>query len=161
MRAYKQIMLLIFVLFAPPCLAEVGQDELKRIEVDSKAQQRKFDVDANIKITNVKCLDLLQGRVCVGRYVYGIAFTVLATSNKLLAMQLSISMASVENPKDVGRAMNAFFIGTGAAKDQKQIDALAAAGAICVADSVKERLVLGPLSFEKTGSGCVIEFQYN
>jgi hypothetical protein len=139
--------------------AELGSELLKAIEPYARAQQRKFDVFADIKLSPAECLGPPKARICIAGYVDGIIFSALTKNGRPLKVHLVISRDSVQDPKAIGRAINAFGISVARLKTQAELDKFAMIGGMCaLSRSRLDQVLDGPLSMTTTGTGCVIEW---
>ncbi|NVO17498.1 MAG: hypothetical protein HXX10_26015 [Rhodoplanes sp.] len=137
-------------------LAELGEDALRKIEKIAALKQDKFEVDAKIGVHEITCSAFGSARQCIGKFVDGIFFSVLTKKNRIFQVQLILSREKIKNEKDIGRAINAFFLSTTIVKTQKENDILALFGGACVLSKGRDSTASGPLTFEETGTGCVI-----
>ena len=135
--------------------SEIGIKVLKDVQERALRLQEKYEVDAGIKLTGIKCVPFSTGQMCVARYVHGIGFNSLISNNKVITLQLVVSRGSVKNPKDIGRAVNAFVLAVPGVSTQRDLDIIAMAGVMCVLKDKADKVASGPLTFEATGSGCV------
>jgi hypothetical protein len=140
--------------------AEVGEDTLKKLVARARSEQVRLGVDADVSLKSITCTKLgASGRVCVGQFVYGIVFKILVRNDVPILLQLVVSMKTVQNRKNVGRAINAFMIFTPVGHTQERLDVLMMAALSCVARATAAATNVGTLTFESTGTGCVIGYE--
>lgn len=152
--------ILIPLVWPTVATAEVGEDTLKNLVARAKAEQVRLDVDANVNLRSITCTKLgASGRTCVGQFVSGIAFNVWVRNDIPILQQLIVSMKTVQDRKDVGRAVNAFMISTPVGNTREKLDVRTLVALACVARDTAAATSIGTLTFESTGTGCVIGYE--
>jgi len=142
------------IMFSSSAGAGPATDYLRNLPRQAEQRARNLEVEATVRLQGVDCITVATGRVCSAVFVPGIMFSALERDGSHIASLLTISRPNVRDERNIGRAINAFFLATMPHTDQKLHDLLVMGGASCVMNGMSHKS--GRVELEGSSTGCVI-----